>query len=258
MTAITPARRTTALALPAPSLDWAWFIDLDGTLIELASSPDGVSADADLRGLVGWLATVSGGALAIITGRPITDVDRLFPGQTLPVAGQHGVERRDIHGVVRQHQLCASSLDPARRSLGAVVARHPALLLEDKGLSLALHYRRAPRLAAFAHRTMRAQRAGLGDDFCVQGGKRVVELKPAGLDKGIAISEFMVEAPFAGRRPVFIGDDRTDEYGFDVINRLGGVSIKVGRGATQATFGLPDVRSVRAWISSLRDARAVA
>lgn len=237
-------------------MDWAWFIDLDGTLLELAGSPDGVSADADLRGLIGWLATVSGGALAIITGRPITDVDRLFPGLTLPVAGQHGVERRDVHGVVQQHALCASVLDPARRSLEAVVARHPALLLEDKGLSLALHYRRAPRLAAFAHRMMRTQRDRLGDDFCIQGGKRVVELKPAGLDKGIAISEFMAEAPFAGRRPVFIGDDRTDEYGFDVINRLGGVAVKVGPGATQAVYALPDVRSVRGWISSLRDTRA--
>jgi trehalose 6-phosphate phosphatase len=257
MTAAPHRRRACIRALPAPSLAWAWFFDLDGTLIEFASSPDGVSADDTLRGLLGWLAAASGGAVAIITGRAIVDVDRLFPALRLPVAGQHGVERRDVQGVVSQHALGASMLDPVRGQLAAIVARHPGLLLEDKGLSLALHYRLAPQLASFVHTTMRAQCAALGDTFCVQGGKFVAELKPAGRDKGLAIREFMSESPFEGRRPAFVGDDLTDEYGFDVVNELGGVSVKVGSGDTQAAFAIRDVRSVRAWLSGLRDARGL-
>jgi trehalose 6-phosphate phosphatase len=236
-------------ALPRALHEWAYFFDLDGTLVELVAKPWGVTADGELRTLIASLARETHGAVAVITGRPIADIDRLFPDIRLPVAGQHGVERRTFGGDVRRHSFPVELLDTARRVLHAVQGRHPALLVEDKGLSLALHYRQAPRLASYAHRVMHRLRDGLGDAFCVQTGKRVVELKPAGRDKGVAIREFMDEPPFAGRRPVFIGDDITDEHGFEVVNAYGGLSIKVGGGTTIARRQLANVRAVRAWLS---------
>jgi trehalose 6-phosphate phosphatase len=190
----------------------------------------------------------SGGALALITGRSIADIDRLFPERRLPAAGQHGLERRAADGRVSRHPGPSHRLDGARRTLSGAVGRHRGLLLEDKGLSLALHYRRAPRLAGVAHGIMRSLQATLGDRFCLQHGQRVVELAPAGRDKGVAIGAFMREAPFRGRLPIFIGDDVTDEYGFAMVNRLGGVAIKVGPGRTAAGWRLPDVGAVLAWL----------
>lgn len=242
-------RRPSATGRPRPSPDWAYFFDLDGTLVELAPVPTGVRADAELRQLITTLASTADGAVAIITGRPISDIDRLFPDVRLPVAGQHGSERRNALGQVMRHPFAAAGLDAARRVLQAVVTRHPALLLEDKGLSLALHYRQAPQLAGFAHRTMRQVQQAAGDGFCVQAGKRVVELKPAGRNKGMAIREFLAEFPFHGRRPVFIGDDVTDEHGFDVVNALDGLSVKVGRGRTSARWQLQNVDAVRRWLA---------
>jgi trehalose 6-phosphate phosphatase len=139
-------------------------------------------------------------------------------------------------------------LEEARRRLGEAVDRYPALLLEDKGLSLALHYRLAPTLASFAHRLMRTLQREIGSDYTVLGGKRIVELKPNGRDKGQAVTEFMAEPPFRGRLPVFVGDDVTDEYGFAVVNALGGHSIKVGRGVSEAKWRLGSVAAVRHWL----------
>lgn len=249
MTPLTAKDEPTRRDLPPPSPDWAYFFDLDGTLVELAEQPWGVHADEELRNRIAALAHATQGAVAVITGRPIADIDGLFPDLRLPVAGQHGVERRTFTGDVRRHLFPVEQLHEARQALGAMVQRHPALLLEDKGLSLALHYRQAPRLASYAHRVMHRLRDGMGPAFCIQMGKRVVELKPAGRDKGMAIREFMDEAPFAGRRPVFIGDDITDEHGFEVVNAYGGLSIKVGRGQTLAHRQLANVKAVRAWLA---------
>ena len=238
-----------SIELPAPSHEWAYFFDLDGTLVELAPLPSGVHGDAELRLLISALSTATGGAVAVITGRAIADIDRIFPDLRLPVAGQHGVERRTHAGELRRHLFPLELLDEARTELQAVVESHPGLLLEDKGLSLALHYRQVPRMGSYAHRVMRRLQQRVGTAFCVQVGKRVVELKPAGRDKGVAIREFMDEAPFAGRYPVFIGDDVTDEQGFEVVNALGGLSIKVGRGQTFALRQLANVKAVRRWLS---------
>jgi trehalose 6-phosphate phosphatase len=235
---------------PVPGLDWAYFFDFDGTLVNIAELPGGIDLDPALRGLLGQLFHSVGGALALISGRAIVDLDRLIPSPHLPAAGQHGIERRDATGRISGHPVPAGRLDEARRRLAETAARHPTLLVEDKGLSLALHYRRAPALAGFAHRLMHSIQADLGDAFAVQGGKRIVELKPAGRDKGDAIHEFMQEIPFVGRTPLFIGDDATDEYGFAMVNRLGGHSVKVGRGPTAATWRLPDVAAVLAWLAT--------
>ncbi len=229
--------------------DWAYFVDLDGTLLDLSAVPSDVHVDQALRDTVTALTRVAGGAVALITGRSIAEVDRLFPRLQIAVAGQHGLERRDANGRTLQAPQVDASLAAPRSAMRAIVGRHPGLLLEDKGLSLALHYRQAPALASYAHRVMHAWQSTLGAGYCVQRGKRVVELKPTGHDKGAAIRAFMHEAPFRGRRPVFIGDDATDEVGFDVVNQLDGISVKVGAGRTIARWTMPDVAAVRSWLS---------
>jgi len=225
----------------------AYFLDIDGTLVDLADSPGAVRLDPALPALVDALHASSGGAIALITGRSIADADRLFR-RRLAIAGQHGHERRSASGVVTRHRTSPRALDPARQALRALGRRHPELLLEDKGLTLALHYRRAPHLAGLAHRVISTVQTSLGDHYCVHRGKRVVELAPAGRDKGIAIRAFMREAPFRGKAPVFIGDDVTDEHGFAMVNALGGDSIKVGRGPTAAGWRLPSVAAVLTWL----------
>jgi trehalose 6-phosphate phosphatase len=240
------ARRSERMTLSVTGL--AYFLDIDGTLVDLADTPSTVRLDPALPGLVEALYQSSDGAVALITGRSIADADRLFPKRRLAVAGQHGHERRSARGAVTRHRVSPKALDPARHTLNAIVARHPALLFEDKGLTLALHYRRAHNLASLAHRVMHAVQSSLGEQYCVHRGKCVVELAPAGRDKGIAIASFMREAPFRGKPPVFIGDDVTDEHGFAIVNRLGGDSIKVGPGPTVATWRFPSVAAVLRWL----------
>ncbi len=234
--------------VPAPRSDWAYFFDIDGTLVDLGDDPGGVRLDRDLRALIAALHVAAGGAVALISGRAIPDIDALMEGVRMPAAGQHGTERRDAAGRITHHAAPVAQLDWAHDQLAAAAARRPGLLLEHKGLSLALHYRRAPRLAGYAHRLVRSLLPRLGKQYCIQRGKRIVELKPAGKDKGAAVLEFMAEEPFRGRTAVFVGDDLTDEYGFATVNRLQGHSIKVGAGRTAARFRLRDVAAVRAWL----------
>lgn len=235
-----------------PSRGFAYFLDIDGTLVEFTNDPARIKMPSGVPRLLDTLAHASGGAVALITGRALADVDRLFPGQRIAAAGHHGLERRSADGRIDRHAAHPHALDMARRHLAVLVRDHPRLLLEDKGISLALHYRRAPRLGPFANRVMRELQVALGERFCVQRGKRVVELAPAGRDKGAAIAAFMREAPFRGRTPFFIGDDITDEYGFAVVNRLGGYAVKVGRGASTANWRFRDVRSVLGWLQNGR------
>ena len=146
------------------------------------------------------------------------------------------------------HSTPAEAKRGLRLRLDALVAQYPDLLLEDKGLSLALHYRQAPQLAAWLHRQLAAW-VGATDGLQLQKGKKVLEIKPAGFDKGSAIAEFMAEPPFRGRRPVFIGDDVTDENGFAKVNFLDGLTVKVGAGKTAARHRLPSTKAVRAWLA---------
>jgi trehalose 6-phosphate phosphatase len=121
-------------------------------------------------------------------------------------------------------------------------------MLQDKGHSLALHYRGAPRLAAYAHRLMHSIQVEVGGAYVVQRGKRIVELRPASIDKGLAVMELMRESPFSGRTPVFVGDDVTDEYAFAAVNQLGGHSVKVGQGTTAARWRLRDIGELMTWL----------
>jgi trehalose 6-phosphate phosphatase len=241
---------------PPPPLrtDSALFLDIDGTLLELAPTPDGVHVDAGVTALLPALARRLDGAVALITGRAMADADRLFRGLALPIAGQHGLERRSADGSLHRHLPSLSALERLRGVLSQFAARHDGLFLEDKGATLALHYRQAPALASLVHRTLRAHMTAalaFESGWRLQPGKSILEIKPDGSDKGTAILAYMTEPPFARRRPVFVGDDLTDEYGFAAVTSAGGWAVKVGRGPTRAHFRLRDVSAVRAWLAAM-------
>jgi trehalose 6-phosphate phosphatase len=234
----------------------AVFLDIDGTLVQHAERPDAVRIDAGLFALLERLGRAAGGALALISGRSIADIDALFSPARFAIAGQHGAERRSADGSLHFHAPLGSRLKEPAEQLRRLVGANPGLLLEEKGASLALHYRGAPSLAGLAEREVRQAVVALGDDFELQSGKLVFEVKPSGKDKGTAIDEFMAEAPFAGRRPVFVGDDLTDELGFERVNRIGGDTVKVGPGPTRARWRLENADAVRAWLAGFADRAA--
>ena len=235
--------------MPPFQRNWAFFLDIDGTLLEIAATPKAVhTARADCR-LVAALYDKSDGALALVSGRSLKMIDQLFSPMRLPAAGQHGVERRDARGRVHCPSFPADVLASAADRIRDFAARHAGLVFEDKGYSMALHYRLAPHLAGAAHAVVREAARSAGRGMEVQRGKMVAELKPTGHDKGRAIEAFMREKPFAGRAPVFLGDDLTDEQGFRVVDRMGGHAIKVGPGATVARCRLPNPAAARGWLN---------
>jgi trehalose 6-phosphate phosphatase len=231
---------------PAAQSGWAYFLDIDGTLLDIAPTPKAVHTQRADCALVASLNERCGGALALVSGRSLATIDELFAPLRLPAAGQHGVERRDARGRVTSASFSAKVLDDAARRIREFAERHEGLVFEHKGHSMALHYRLAPQLAAAAHAVVRSAARALGDLVEVQRGKMVAELKPAGHDKGRAIEAFMREKPFAGRVPVFLGDDATDEHGFAVVGRMGGHSIKIGPGPTCARWRLSSPAAARA------------
>jgi trehalose 6-phosphate phosphatase len=206
----------------------ALFLDVDGTLIEFGPAPDDVEVDASTLKFVQDASDTLGGALALISGRSLAQLDALFGYARFPAAGLHGLERRDALGRLHVH-----AVEPLPQSLvdelGEIAERHPGVLLEDKGRAVALHYRQAASLHEMLEREVHAlaRRHG-GNDLHVQPGAYVLELKPSGITKAHAIEAFMQEPPFCGRTPLFAGDDLTDLHGFDAVERLGGVSIAVG------------------------------
>jgi len=234
---------------PTPCVACAFFLDVDGTLIDIADTPDAVQVDTALLDLIARLHLASGGAVALVSGRSISGLEQHLGMLRLPLAGQHGLERRDTAGRLWIHAAPPAAKCAIKEALAPVLARHPGLLLEDKGLTLALHYRLAPHLAAYVQRLMARLADAAGAGLEVQHGKRVAEIKPSGIDKGTAVAEYLAEAPFRGRRPVFIGDDLNDEHGFAEVNKLDGISIKVGKGASCARFRLRDVAAVRSWLA---------
>lgn len=246
---------------PPAQADWSYFLDVDGTLIEIADRPEAVHVPQALISLLGTLHETVGGACALVSGRSIAELDRLFAPLRLPTSGLHGVEWRDATGQMHHattngassedYDLLHHALDAARDALAQFMADHPTLRLEDKGKALALHYRAAPVLAQdviAATNAIVANHPGL----VAQQGKMVVELKPAGIDKGLAVMRYVAQAPFNGRRPVFVGDDLTDEYGFRAVNELGGVSVCIGdRAPSSAQWRLHSVDEARRWLGNL-------
>ena len=237
-------------APPPFSPAWALFLDVDGTLLEHADHPQDVHVDAQLLALLRDLLKEGGGAIALISGRAVADLDRLFAPLLFPAAGQHGTERRAADGSMHRHRPPSDRLEAAAHSLARLSAAHSGLVVENKGMSVALHYRLAPALERLAHREMSNMAAALGDGFELQAGKFVFEIKPGGKDKGSAIAEFMAEPPFAGRTPAFLGDDLTDEYGFALVNASGGHTVKVGAGNSAARWRLEGAAAVRDWLAA--------
>lgn len=212
------------------SRNWALFLDIDGTILELAETPGQVVIPAGLHELVRNLDTVTGRALALISGRSLGDIDALFGIPGLAAAGLHGVECRTGDGVVHVQSVDESVIQNFRARLRTCTERYPGLVLEDKKYSLAVHFRRAAHLQAEVEQILRETIAGHDSAFHILRGKMIAEIKPRGPDKGFAIRRFMQSPPFRDRVPVFIGDDITDEDGFLTTNELKGVAIKVGCG----------------------------
>jgi trehalose 6-phosphate phosphatase len=232
-----------------PERNIALFLDVDGTLLEIASTPDSVKVPAALRNTLHLAAARENGALALISGRSISELDRLFAPCLFPAAGQHGLERRDAEGRLMQPSVDGELLQPAREALSGLQMQHEGLLLEDKGAALAMHYRLAPKCESVVRKVMAELAAPLVGQFVLRWGKCVLELAPAGYSKRTAIEAFMSEAPFAGRAPVFVGDDITDEDGFAAVNELRGYSIHVGKPSTSAArYHFGSVSAVIAWL----------
>ena len=222
--------------------DCALFLDFDGTLVELAAHPEAVVIPPGLVDTLAQLQARLGGAVAVISGRPIAQIDRFLDPLVLCVAGVHGAERRRADGSIAWEAV--SPLDPVEEAAAALARAHPALRLEPKRGSLALHYRQAPALEALCLETLGAAVAR-SPGLALLRGKMVVEAKPAAASKGQAIEAFLEEPPFAGRRPVFIGDDVTDEAGFAAVQARGGLGVKVGEGPTTAGQRLATPASMR-------------
>lgn len=234
----------------------ALFLDLDGTLLEIAPRPELVRVPDGLAELLTRLAEQRGGALAVVSGRRIDDLDRCLLPWRGAAAGLHGAERRDAGGRIvsggdsPDDRRAAEALERLRPPLRALTRRLPGILVEDKGGTLAVHYRQVPRREG----EVRAAVAGLFHPeeavLRLLDGKMVLELKPLHHDKGRAIAAFMAQAPFRGRVPVFLGDDTTDEDGFAEVNRRGGIAIRVGppNVSTAAAYALPSVASVLDWL----------
>jgi trehalose 6-phosphate phosphatase len=214
----------------------ALFLDFDGTLVDIAPQPESVIVPSGLVGALTVLNQYLGGALALISGRPIEQIDAFLHPLRLPAAGVHGAERRSAAGEITL--LSAHPLQLVEEAALALVARHPRLRIENKRGSIALHYRQAPELE---HECLAAMQAAVeaSPGLTLLRGKMVFEAKPGGASKGHAIEAFMQEAPFAGRCPVFVGDDFTDEVGFATVQRLEGLGVKVGEGASVAWQRLP-------------------
>jgi trehalose 6-phosphate phosphatase len=225
------------LAAVAPPDCSAYFFDVDGTLLELRRRPEEVVADEHLRGLLTRLHAAAGGAVALVSGRSVADLDRIFDPLTLPAAGLHGADIRFPDG--SRQAARGDLMDAVRPLIAGFTDLHDGIWLEDKGATLAIHFRERPELAgevlAFLSKFQQ------GRDLAVQEGKMVVELKSAAHDKGTAIKTLLGRNPFEGRRPVFIGDDLTDEHGFAEVQRSGGVAIRIGVPdvPTQARLHMP-------------------
>lgn len=220
----------------------ALFLDFDGTLVDLAPQPDAVIVPSGLVHTLGELNHYLGGALAVISGRPIEQIDAFLQPLRLPVAGVHGTERRAFDGVVSL--MSTHPLERVQEAALALAAQHPQLRVEIKRGSVALHYRLAPELEPLCLQVMQdavAHSPGL----TLLHGKMVIEAKPRDASKGHAIEAFLHEPPFAGRMPVFVGDDFTDEVGFSTVQRMQGLGIKVGEGATVAWHRLASPAALR-------------
>lgn len=231
----------------------ALFLDFDGTLVDLAARPESVVVPPDLIRTLAALGEYLGGALAVISGRPIAQIDGFLRPLQLPVAGVHGAERRTATGELAL--LHTHPLEHVEEVAAELAAQHPRLRVETKRGSVALHYRQAPELEQICLHAMQAA-VQESPGMTLLRGKMVVEAKPGGASKGNAIEAFLQEPPFAGRTPIFVGDDVTDEVGFATVQRLQGLGVKVGDGASVAWHRLDSPAALRDQLHGAAAAKA--
>lgn len=239
-----------ATRVPSLAEEDALFLDFDGTIVEIAATPDEVRVENDLPDLLGQVAKKLRGAVAVVSGRSLAGLVRLLSPFEGALAGVHGLERRTPSGTMIIPPP-EPSLDVVRPMIEKFAAITRGVILEDKKRSLALHFRARPDIAC-ACRQVADEAARLAHGrLAVLTGKMAVELRPQKANKGQAILGFLAEPPFQGRRAVFVGDDHTDEDGFETVNRLGGISIHVGAPmSTAARFRLEGVPEVIDWLSA--------
>lgn len=238
--------------LPEPARDWAIFLDVDGTLIHIAEHPDSVQPSDRLGEILGQAAEAVDGALALISGRSIAVIDALTEHAAPAAAGLHGLEIRTATGEYQSAEQNLPALQRARDRLESLTTAHSDLFIEDKKATLALHYRNASEAAvAAAQDTIESIVEASEGELTRLDGKSVYEIKPAHGDKGDALRELLASPAFSGRRPVYIGDDVTDEAAFRTANELGGVSIRVGvDGESEARYRLNTVDEVLEWLEA--------
>lgn len=228
----------------------ALFLDIDGTLLDMARTPEAVAVPDELKATLERLCEALAGAVAFVSGRSLAAIDRLFAPLKLPAVGCHGVE---IRGAAGGLQTLAPPVGGAVRDwLLKLAEGHPGTFVEDKNYTLALHYRLAPEARPALEKALEEGHA-LFDaaNLTLQHGKAVIEAKPAGIDKGVGVRTLLREPPFHGRTAIFGGDDTTDMDVFHILPELGGKSFSVGRRFEGVDYHFSSPRAVRQWLAQL-------
>ncbi len=240
-----------ATSLTSDLRECAVLLDIDGTIVDIAPTPRQVWVSPELRHTLARLQELTGGAMAVVSGRKLSEIDLLFAPLQLAAIGGHGAEIRPIQGT--EPQIRAAPLgDELKRELAALSKLGPGILVEDKGYSLALHYRLAPDLGSALHTAVThicAQPTSSGVE--ILPGKAMIEVKPVGVSKALAVRELMTYPPFVKRHPIFIGDDVTDEPVFGVIANFGGLGFSVGRMVPGVNGYFDKPEDVRAWLARI-------
>jgi trehalose 6-phosphate phosphatase len=237
----------------------AILLDIDGTLLDIAPTPKEVVVPPELPRTLARVRDRLGGALALVSGRPIDEMDAFFPQLMLPAIGGHGAEMRPVAGGDIVNSSAPLLHPDLRQRLRDIASHHPGVLIEDKGYSLALHYRQVPKQGvALIHDVKRIYAAWPDKSVELLSGKAVLEIKFAGFNKGTAVRELMAYPPFTGRAPIFVGDDRTDEDAFAVVPEFNGHGISVGRRLPGIDDYFKAPADVRHWLGQLAEGVTVA
>lgn len=249
-----PAQHLPPPPLPADNAKWALFLDVDGTLLDFHNDPRAVAVSPALATLLHALHDALGGALALVSGRELPELDRLFKAPRWAAAGLHGLQLRRADGSFRGISVTAEQQQRMHHETTALAAQFNGVELEDKQLAVALHCRRAPEQFEPAYRAAVELISRL-PGYELQPGNLVIEFKPSGMDKGKAVLELLASAPFAGRVPVYLGDDLTDEHALESVRENHGIGVLIGPPRpTHATFSLSDPAAVEAWLASVLQA----
>lgn len=234
--------------------EWALLLDYDGTLTPIVDNPEKATLDAASKALLIQIGACLQGAIAVLSGRSLAQLRQLLTPFAPTLFGQHGAEWIDARGEIQTFPFDSQALAQVRQRLLALCRRYPGLALEDKGAGLALHYRRLStaerdKSLASIRRYLEAEARRLGTHV-LQEGKCVFDLHPAGSDKGRCVEQIMGNWPFRGRKPLFIGDDLTDEKGFQAVAGAGGMSIKIGPGQSMADYRLANPEALLGWLAA--------